>query len=149
MYRALTSSFLILCIVVSIARAESISCPLPSGYDIKPWAEPHSLTGDFDADGIPDKAELVVQRKSGKKGIAVCISKARTPFFLGAGTTMGAGSDTFDWMNQWETYAPSQWENLRPSKISARDALYAGVESGPGGIIYFDGVKFRWIQFGD
>lgn len=111
--------------------------------------EPHSLTGDFDADRIPDTAELVVQRKSGKKGIAVCSSKERTFVLLGAGTAIGAGGDDFDWMNEWEIYVPTAWKSFRPATISARDALHVGVESGAGGIVYLEKKKFRWIQFGE
>src|SRR5689334_15463829 len=56
-------------------------------YEVSDSLNPFYLRGDFDGDGKPDYAVLVVNKKSRKHGIVVVRSSATAPAVLGAGGT--------------------------------------------------------------
>src|ERR1700674_3684405 len=81
-------------------------------YDVSTKLNPFYLRGDFDGDGIPDYAVLVVNRTTKVVGIAMVRSRAKQIEVLGAGgiklrvaaTEEGSPSyllDDFGWMDSW------------------------------------------------
>ena len=80
-----------------------------AAYEIGTWLNPFYLRGDFDGDGLPDYALLVIHRGDGKKGIVVWLSsRAKSGLaVVGAGTEFGAGgghSDNWDFFDAWQVY---------------------------------------------
>jgi hypothetical protein len=124
-------------------------------YEVGDWLNPFYLRGDFDGDGKPDYAVLVVERGIGKKGIAIWLSgrKSQEPIFVGAGTKTAAGSeesDDWNFFDAWQVYMRRKVEQGagRPPVLRGEAILIERSESASG-LLYWDGNRFRWYQQGD
>jgi len=134
---------------------------LDKKYEIASYLKSSFLQADFDGDGVKDVVALVIERKTKKKGILL-ISGTKY-FVFGAGTNFGNGSDDFKWAGGWKIYnKKTAYEtmvnidgDLIGSKIRKlkRTAFFIyQLEDGEpvsGGIIYWNGKKYIWIQQGD
>ncbi|HWX54306.1 MAG TPA: hypothetical protein VN176_06910 [Verrucomicrobiae bacterium] len=132
-------------------------------YDVSNKLNPFYLRGDFDGDGIPDYAVLVLNRATKIVGIAMVRSRARYIEVLGAGGTKlrvaatedGSPSyllDGFDWMDAWHV---ERKQHLRftgldkPIKGMAAEGLLVERSEASSGLIYWDGKRYRWLQTSD
>ena len=136
---------------------------LDAKYEIKSFLKPSNLSADFNGDGKTDAAMLVVEKKTKKKGIILINGGSTQYFVFGAGTNFGSGGKDFSWLNGWQIYKEkTAYEtvldkdgDLMDGKkiILKRPGLYVyqleDGEPNSGGIIYWDGKKYIWIQQGE
>ena len=112
-------------------------------YAVESRLNPFFQQADFDGDGKLDLAVLIVEKASGKRGVALLRRVAVAPAVLGAGRDFGNGGDDWSWMDVWRVEdTPVAAGKLR------YDLLVEKSESG-GGRITWDGRAFRWKQAGD
>ena len=129
-------------------------------YDLSDSLNPSYLRGDFDGDGKPDYAVLVVNRQSKKHGLAVVRSSPARVDILGAGgikLRVGSGQDAylledFDWMDAWHvesrhTTGPDLGRGLQ-SKMMGDGIVVEKTESASA-LIFWDGRSYKWRQMGD
>lgn len=124
-------------------------------FSVAQHLNPYYLHGDFDGDCRTDIAILVRRKSDRKLGIAVLFRASLEATFLGAGTSIGNGGDDFRWMDVWSVRARESlppdfrnvWNDLSPQ--FKRDALFVEKSESASGLIYYDGLTFRWYQMGD
>lgn len=129
-------------------------------YEISTTLNPFYLRGDFDGDGVPDYAVLVISRRTKATGIAVVRSRARHIEVLGAGgiklrvAALPDGSpphwiDDFTGYDAWHV-APKQrlkqtgWD--KPVTQMAAEGIVTERTEASGGLVYWDGKRYRWLQ---
>jgi hypothetical protein len=121
-------------------------------YEFSPHVKPSYLTGDFDGDGKPDIAILVIRKRSGKIGIAVCHSSTNKVLFIGAGSRVGNGGDNFNWMDIWSV-TPKATAKRQVGRAAAAllkgDALHVEKSESARALIYWNGRRYVWRQLGD
>ena len=113
---------------------------------IRAAINPFYLSGDFDGDGRLDYAIQVVEGKTLKKGVLVCLSTKRTARIIGEGHNFG-GEESLRF-DSWYVLSRAA---LRKS-IGAHahtDAFVLRVKETASGIVYWDGAGFRWKQLDD
>jgi hypothetical protein len=125
---------------------------LDTDYEFAFSLNPFYLGGDFNGDGKPDIAVLVKNKRSGKLGIAFCHGGKGEAFIVGAGRPLGNGGDDFSWIDNWivqsKRAASKAAATSERAKPSSETVLVEKNDSG-GGLIYWDGKKYRWKQQGD
>lgn len=104
---------------------------------------PFLLRGDFDGDGRADLALLVETAAPRRIGIVVLHRATAAPHVLGAGTPFGNGGDSFDWLDVWSVEEPPAGARRRG------EALLLQQEGAGGGLVSFEGGRYRWTQHGD
>jgi hypothetical protein len=133
---------------------------LSSKYKLEPFIQPSFLIGDFNGDNMADCAALVVDKMTKKKGVLLIHAKTFEYFIFGAGKNFGSGSDDFKWLVKWNIYThksvmETQFNKESGDIIGGKKKLLArpaiNVEDGEtgGGMIYWDGKKYVWIQTGE
>jgi hypothetical protein len=129
--------------------------PFAQTYSIGVWINPFYLRGDFDGDGKPDYAILVLSKKDHSKGIAIWLTSQAKFNVLGAGTPfkLSAGDTAdFQWMDIWQVYGKKPVgpgiEAGPPPKLIG-EALLVGKRESASGLIYWNAKKFVWYQQGD
>jgi hypothetical protein len=125
--------------------------------------QPTSLRADFNGDGTEDTAVTVVNLTNSKEGIIILHGKTNQYFVLGAGKAFGSGSDDFEWMTKWKLYTKKSTTETtfnkegdilgsKQVKLKHPGIFVQAFEDGAfksGGIIVWDGKKYRWIHQGD
>ena len=145
-------TLLFLCCQTSVtALADDLFCKIPKGFESFVWVSPAEISVDLDGDDQADSAMLVRQLNTGKRGIAICSTKEKRIFIIGAGTDFGNGGDDFTWMNIWEIHPNDPMlARIEPRNNAAKqNRLFVGIDGGPGGQIFFEGGEFKWEQFGE
>ena len=133
-------------------------------YELNAWLKPAYVQEDFNGDGQPDIAVLVIEKVTHKKGILLVHNHSSECYVFGAGTNFGDGSDNFAWAGKWYVYNKKTAFETRFDKKSG-DVLggkkvklshpcisIARVDDGAedsGGLIYWTGRKYRWIHQGE
>jgi hypothetical protein len=113
-------------------------------YSLESRLNPFFQQGDFDSDGRLDLAVLIVEKTSGKHGVALLRRAAAAPVVVGAGRDFGNGGDDWGWMDVWRIEEAAA---TRPGVVR-HDRRVEKSESG-GGVVRWDGHAFRWRQAGD
>lgn len=119
-------------------------------YALTARVNPFYLQGDFDGDGKSDTAVLVVEKVSGKHGIAFILHEGIE--IVGAGETIGNGGDELSWMDAWYVYDNGRVEQGAFDEAPPRlrgDAVMAIKTESASGLIYWNGSGFAWYQQGD
>ena len=106
---------------------------------------PFYVQGDLDGDGREDVAIQVVEKPSGKRGILV-MHRRGDIHVLGAGRAIGNRGDDFSWLWVWRTESS---DLLPADPVKGSDLLYVEKPESAGGLIWWDGVRYRWTQWGD
>jgi hypothetical protein len=132
-------------------------------YDVSNKLNPFYLRGDFDGDGIPDYAVLVVNRATKVVGIAIIRSRAKRIEVLGAGgvklrvaaTEDGSPSyllDEFGWLDSWHVERKQRLRFTgmdKPVTAMIAEGLVVEKAEAAAGLIYWDGKQYRWLQMSD
>jgi hypothetical protein len=121
-----------------------------SAYEIVADINPFYLRGDFDGDKVMDYAVVIKARAGGKKGIAICHGNGSAMKVLGAGEKF-VWDDNFGF-DAWQVYgkrAVSRGpEEAKPPKLTGEAILVIWEEKATG-LIYWDGIKYRWYHQDD
>jgi hypothetical protein len=107
---------------------------------------PFYLQGDFHGDGRLDLAVQVQDSSSNKRGILIIHRKDLAPHLLGAGVTLGTGGDDFSWQSQWSVDDASV---LKDTHAVGHQLLYVGKGDSAGGLVWWNGRRYVWTQWGD
>jgi hypothetical protein len=108
---------------------------------------PFVLEGDFDRDGRRDVAIWVCDRASERAGIAIVRRAGVQLVVIGAGTdTLRTGAYDFSRMDIWRVVPAAEYPK---AGIRTGDLLYVEKSESGGGLISWDGTRYRWTQFGD
>jgi hypothetical protein len=103
--------------------------------------------GDFDGDGRPDAAVLVVEAaEPRRKGIALLTSDAERSL-LGAGNAVGNGGADFSWMDAWRVSKKA--ETTRLIGRAAGDGLIVEKAESASGLIGIVDGRAQWAQWSD
>lgn len=132
---------------------------LDNRYLVSDYIHPQFLEADFSGDRKTDLAVLVEEKTTSKKGIAIFFRESDSVSVLGAGMDFGNGGDNFAWAAKWSVdnertayettfNANGDVDGGRQVRLK-RPAIKIREEEGSGGLIYYDGTKFIWIQQGD
>lgn len=137
---------------------------LDKKYELNAFLKPGWLQDDFNGDGAPDIALLIVEKATHKKGILLLTGKNSDFYVFGAGSKFGDGSDDFSWAGKWYVYKKktayeTQFDKKngdilggKQIKLTHPCISIASVEDGAeisGGLIYWTGKKYRWIHQGE
>lgn len=110
-------------------------------WDINPFY----ISADFDGDGTLDYSVQVTESASGKKGILVCLSAAKSQL-LGAGQKfVWDDSLRFD---SWHVISKAELRKFIGRRARG-DALILIIKESANGIVYWTGKAFRWMQLDD
>jgi hypothetical protein len=121
-------------------------------HAISTHINPYYLQGDFNGDGQLDSAILVVEKRTGKKGVAIIHSGSRRLHLFGAGRDWGNGSDDFPGLNAWYVYRRgevAQGATDKPPPRLVGSALMLIKTESASALLYWDGKRYRWYQQGD
>jgi len=112
---------------------------------LNPWYQ----RGRFDGDTAVDAAVQIVEKATGKSGIAVIHRADAAVFILGAGTSfVGYDRDEFPWVGVWRVEGR---DLLVGTPVVGSELLYLAAKpnSDEGGLIWWDGSAYLWTQWGD
>lgn len=133
-------------------------------YELGQFLKPSFFQADFNGDGSEDIAIIVIEKITKKKGILLIHCKTNDNYLFGAGTKFGNGSDNFKWADKWTLYkkktaSETQFDKTtgdilggKEIKLTHPAILIENFEDGTavaGGIIYWNGKKYIWIQQGE
>jgi hypothetical protein len=119
---------------------------LQADYALARGVAPLFQRGDFDGDGRLDCAVVIRDKETGKVGVVILNRRGGKPHVLGAGRAFGNGGDDWSWMDAWRIMAGEKV----PGRIAeGKDALLVEKEESAGGIVYWNGSEYAWIQHGD
>jgi hypothetical protein len=136
---------------------------LDKKYDLASFLKPSFIQADFNGDGTPDVAALVLETKTKKRGILLIHNNTLDYFVFGAGISFD-NSDNFDWAEKWLLYTEkiafeTQFDKKtgdilggKKVKLARPGILIWDYEDGSpyaGGIIYWNGKKYIWIHQGE
>jgi hypothetical protein len=123
------------------------------------FINPFYLESDFNGDGQIDAAITIESKTNNKKGIIILHNGKEEHFIIGAGIKFDNGGDNFSWMDIWKvhrdlnaqqlTYKPDgDIDASKPIKLNNVGIDVIKSESA-GGLIYWDGQTYKWLQNGD
>ena len=129
-------------------------------YDLADNLNPFYLRGDFDGDGKPDYAILVISKDTKKRGIAVIKSLTAGVEVLGAGGAklrVGTGSDSyllddFDWMDEWYVERKQKVSEELGSGVAATmrgEGIVVAKSESASALVFWNGKRWLWKQMGD
>ena len=124
--------------------------PQSASYTLTARLNPFYVQGDFDGDGKADTAILVVEKASGKHGIAFILERGIE--VVGGGHPIGNGGDDLSWMDAWYVFEKDKVEHGAfddAPPVLKGDALMAIKTESASGLIYWNGSGFAWYQQGD
>ncbi|WP_207492913.1 hypothetical protein [Aridibaculum aurantiacum] len=129
-----------------------------------PFIKPDFLSADFNGDNKEDVAVLVVHKSTSRKGILIIHNSTAEHFVMGAGKDFGNGGKDFSWLDKWALYKKKSADETifdkvtgdikgsRTIKLLRPGILIEDYEDGAaiaGGIIYWNGNKYKWIHQGE
>lgn len=129
-------------------------------YTRTAYLKPATLPADFNGDGKTDLAVLVTDRQQ-RRGIVILHQGAAAPVVLGAGRRFGNGGANFDWLTDWQVYTSATAEatvtsasgdlaGTRTVRLRRPGLLImATQDTYAGGIVYWNGQRYTWIQQGE
>lgn len=129
------------------------SFPRSNLYALRARINPFLIQGDFNGDEIPDTAVLIVERTTGKQGIAVVHGGTSEVHIIGAGQNTNDRGDNYAWMDAWYSFpkgpvSPGAEEG-EPGPTLLGDALMVIKTESASALIYWTGTRYGWYQQGD
>jgi hypothetical protein len=125
---------------------KALGAQFQTQYEWYDRVNPFYQRGDFDGDGKADVALLIRHKVSRKVGIAFVHQATGAVHIVGAGTALGNGGDDFAWLGAWRLE-----EGPALAKVPGfhGEVLYVEKPESAGGLIYWDGRSYQWVQWGD
>ncbi len=125
-------------------------------YDLAKYVTPQFLEADFSGDKKNDLAIPIERKTDQKKGLLILFAGSNHVFVIGAGFAFENAGDDFKWATTWSiindkvtyeiTFKPNGEVDGKREMTLERPAIRMTEEEGSGGLIYFNGKKFIWIQ---
>lgn len=111
---------------------------------------PYYLRGDFDGDGKPDFAVMILGPNSESSGLAICHGNGQR-FVLGAGSVpkFSTWKDDNFLSSEWEVATLSQFRELvydKKAGINAKGEVIVLWWEDGSAYIFWDGEKYRWLS---
>jgi hypothetical protein len=125
---------------------EALGAQFQTQYEWYDRVNPFYQRGDFDGDGQTDVALLIRHKITRKVGIVFVHKATRAVHIVGAGTALGNGGDDFAWLGAWHVEEGPPLERISGFH---GEVLYVEKPESAGGLIYWDGHNYQWIQWGD
>ena len=97
-------------------------------------------------DGQMDVALLIRHKVTRKVGIVFVHHATGAVYVVGAGTPLGNGGDDFSWLGAWHL---DEGQALLKVPGARGEVLYVEKPESAGGLIYWDGRSYQWVQWGD
>ena len=119
---------------------------LAARYDLFLGLNPYYQRGLLDGDTIPDVAVQILERATGKRGIAIIHGVDSTVHILGAGTAFGTGGDDFKFLWVWRVEPRGEGAD---SLSVGRDVLYLEKPESAGANVSWNGSRYVGRQHGD
>ena len=119
-------------------------------YEISGSINPFYLRGDFNGDAGTDYAILITEKRSGKRGLAICFGGTVSTAILGAGKEFNEADEFM--LEAWQVYGKrsvSQGGGEGPPPRLLGEAILVEWPERASGLIYWNGKKFVWYQQGD
>jgi len=125
---------------------KALGAEFQTQYEWYDRVNPFYQRGDFDGDGKADVAILIRHKITRKVGIAFVHQASGAVHIVGAGTSLGNGGDDFTWLGAWRLE-----EGPALTKVPGfhGDVLYVEKPESGGGLIYWNGHSYQWLQWGD
>lgn len=120
-------------------------------YLISDFINPFYLEADFNNDGILDIALAIEQQQTHKKGIIIFHGSKNDYYIFGAGTSFEKGGDNFAWMDIWKVCRePKVFDLIAEKTLQLTNPGISVIKSeSAGGVIYWDGKRYKWVQISD
>ncbi len=115
-------------------------------YEVFIGLNPYYQRGLLDEDAIPDEVVQIVEKHTGRRGIAIVRGCDSTVRVLGAGTPFGNGGDDFRWLWVWRIESARTYPGIQST---AREVLLVEKPESAGGVIWWNGSTYVWTQAGD
>jgi len=120
-----------------------------STYALSTRINPYFLQGDFNGDGRLDVAVLIEHKRTAQQGIAILHAGSTNPIVVGAGREIGNGGADFSWLDAWSVQVREPDARGKNAPALRGDALLVQKLESASGLIYWDGMAYRWRQQGD
>ena len=130
-------------------RTEFSARHLDENYSVGYELYPYFLRADFNGDSRRDVAIQIVEKKSGKVGIAIFHAKKPQAIsipisILGAGNSISGNGNDLKWVNFWNILDRKNIPNKKSFPEFDGDAITVGKRDSTSVIIYWDGKKYSW-----
>src|SRR5574341_928812 len=108
-------------------------------YDLFLGINPYYQRGYFDGDSVADAAIWVIEKATGKRGIAIVHGGDSSVHLLGAGTPFGSRGDDFRSFWVWRVEARTICPDIAPA---GHEVLYVEKPESSGGLIWWNGTAY-------
>jgi hypothetical protein len=132
-------------------RNEFAAKHMDEHYTITYTMFPYTFKGDFNGDERRDAVIQLVEKKSGKSGVAIFHAKRPQAIYtnvaiLGAGKPLGTAGDDFKWANSWNVIPLRKLptSGVKGVTDAQGDLLLLERRGSTKGAIYWDGKRYTW-----
>jgi hypothetical protein len=132
-------------------RSDFAAKNMDEHYTITYAMFPYTLRGDFNGDERRDVVIQIVEKRSGKAGIAIFHARRPQAIYtnvtiLGAGKPLGSAGDDFKWANTWNMVPLKKLPSsgIKGVADAQGDLLVLERRGSTKGAVYFDGKRYSW-----
>jgi hypothetical protein len=104
---------------------------------------PFFLSGHLDADTLSDVAVQIIERNSGKRGVAFVQGSDSSVRILGAGIALPNGADDLREIWFWRVESRAA---LRTEPVQGSELIRLGASPWEWSMVWWDGTTYRWYN---